>query len=91
MQRVAALIDQGRMRPSGQSEIDRAKADGRWDAAYAAQGSYLLPEDVREEWLAGLGRTERYLAVLPVLKARTPAAREKAITSLRRRANGPAL
>lgn len=28
------LIEQGRMRPGGQAEIDRAKADGRWDAAY---------------------------------------------------------
>ncbi|MEI3865873.1 YdeI/OmpD-associated family protein [Microbacterium sp. CCNWLW134] len=28
------LISEGRMRPAGQHEIDRAKADGRWDAAY---------------------------------------------------------
>jgi len=31
---VARLIEEGRMRPAGQREIDRAKADGRWDAAY---------------------------------------------------------
>lgn len=31
---VARLIAEGRMRPEGQREIDRAKADGRWDAAY---------------------------------------------------------
>jgi uncharacterized protein YdeI (YjbR/CyaY-like superfamily) len=31
---VARLIDEGRMRPAGQAEIDRAKADGRWEAAY---------------------------------------------------------
>lgn len=31
---VTRLIDEGRMRPEGQREIDRAKADGRWDAAY---------------------------------------------------------
>ncbi|WP_232677927.1 YdeI family protein [Nocardioides sp. R-C-SC26] len=30
--RVATLIETGRMRPAGQAEIDRAKADGRWDA-----------------------------------------------------------
>jgi len=41
-----------------------------------------------EAWLEGLGRTERYLAVLPVLKARTAASREKAITRLRDRASG---
>src|SRR5215207_1082640 len=31
---VARLIAEGRMTPAGQAEIDRAKADGRWDAAY---------------------------------------------------------
>ncbi|KRB36916.1 YdeI/OmpD-associated family protein [Microbacterium sp. Root180] len=31
---VARLIEEGRMRPQGQHEIDRAKADGRWDSAY---------------------------------------------------------
>ena len=31
---VARLIAEGRMRPGGQAEIDRAQADGRWDAAY---------------------------------------------------------
>ena len=31
---VTRLIDEGRMRPEGQLEIDRAKADGRWDRAY---------------------------------------------------------
>jgi uncharacterized protein YdeI (YjbR/CyaY-like superfamily) len=31
---VTRLIEEGRMRPQGQHEIDRAKADGRWDSAY---------------------------------------------------------
>jgi uncharacterized protein YdeI (YjbR/CyaY-like superfamily) len=31
---VARLIGDGRMQPAGQAEIDRAKTDGRWDAAY---------------------------------------------------------
>lgn len=83
--RVARLDAENRMRPSGWAEVERAKADGRWDAAYAAQASYELPADVDEAWLDGLGRTERYLAVLPVLKARTEAARAKAINALRGR------
>lgn len=91
VERVAELTAAGRMRQAGLAEVDRAKADGRWAAAYAPQASYELPDDVDEAWLDGLGRTERYLAVLPVLKARTPAARDKAITALRRRASGPAL
>jgi uncharacterized protein YdeI (YjbR/CyaY-like superfamily) len=32
--KVAALTRAGRMRPPGQAEVDAAKADGRWDAAY---------------------------------------------------------
>ena len=35
------------MRPSGQAEIDAAKSDGRWDAAYASQGSATVPDDLR--------------------------------------------
>jgi uncharacterized protein YdeI (YjbR/CyaY-like superfamily) len=41
---VARLIDEGRMRPGGQAEIDRAKADGRWDAAYRVKGAEPTPE-----------------------------------------------
>jgi uncharacterized protein YdeI (YjbR/CyaY-like superfamily) len=43
---VEALIAQGRMRPAGQAEIDRAKADGRWDAAYR-QKDNPVPDDLR--------------------------------------------
>jgi len=41
---VARLIDEGRMRPGGQAEIDRAKADGRWDAAYRVKDAVPSPE-----------------------------------------------
>lgn len=44
---VAALIEQGRMRPRGQSEIDKAKADGRWDRAYQGQTTAQVPEDLQ--------------------------------------------
>ncbi|WP_313818536.1 hypothetical protein, partial [Citricoccus sp.] len=43
---VAELIEQGRMRPRGQAEIDRAKADGRWDRAYAGPATAEVPEDL---------------------------------------------
>ncbi len=32
--RVTVLLEQGRMRPAGLREVEAAKADGRWDAAY---------------------------------------------------------
>jgi uncharacterized protein YdeI (YjbR/CyaY-like superfamily) len=40
------LIAQGRMRPAGVAEIERAKADGRWDAAYSGQASAAVPADL---------------------------------------------
>ena len=43
---VARLLADGRMRPGGQAEIDRAKADGRWDAAYQVKDA-PVPEALR--------------------------------------------
>jgi uncharacterized protein YdeI (YjbR/CyaY-like superfamily) len=43
---VERLIAEGRMRPAGQAEIDRAKADGRWDAAYRAKDA-AAPADLQ--------------------------------------------
>ena len=35
------------MRPRGQEEIDKAKADGRWDRAYQGQATAQAPEDLQ--------------------------------------------
>ncbi|MGZ4516611.1 MAG: YdeI/OmpD-associated family protein [Mycobacteriaceae bacterium] len=43
---VARLSAEGRMRPAGQAAADAAKADGRWDKAYAGQGSATMPADL---------------------------------------------
>ncbi len=43
---VERLIAEGRMREGGQAEIDRAKADGRWDAAYRVKDA-PVPDDLR--------------------------------------------
>ena len=44
---VARLTAAGRMRPPGLAEVERAKADGRWDAAYPGQASARVPDDLR--------------------------------------------
>ncbi|MGW1271994.1 YdeI/OmpD-associated family protein [Streptomyces sp. NPDC002491] len=44
--KVAALVEQGRMRPAGQAEVDRAKADGRWEAAYDGAKTATVPDDL---------------------------------------------
>jgi uncharacterized protein YdeI (YjbR/CyaY-like superfamily) len=46
-ERATRLIEEGRMRPAGLREVERAKADGRWDAAYDAQSKATVPDDLR--------------------------------------------
>jgi uncharacterized protein YdeI (YjbR/CyaY-like superfamily) len=46
--KAEALIADGRMRPAGQREVDLARADGRWDAAYAGQRASAVPDDLRQ-------------------------------------------
>jgi uncharacterized protein YdeI (YjbR/CyaY-like superfamily) len=44
-QHAERLIKEGRMRSPGQAEIDRAKADGRWDRAYDSPSTMTVPDD----------------------------------------------
>jgi uncharacterized protein YdeI (YjbR/CyaY-like superfamily) len=41
------LIASGAMQPAGLAEVERAKADGRWDAAYDAPSTATVPDDLR--------------------------------------------
>ncbi len=43
--RAQELVALGRMRPAGLKEMERAKKDGRWDAAYPAQSTAQVPDD----------------------------------------------
>src|SRR5256712_13406712 len=40
------LISEGRMHPAGVAEIERAKSDGRWQAAYHGQATIEVPDDL---------------------------------------------
>ncbi|VVE67029.1 bacteriocin-protection protein [Pandoraea anapnoica] len=46
-ERAEALIATGRMRPSGMREIEKAKADGRWQAAYDSPKNSVVPDDLQ--------------------------------------------
>lgn len=46
--RAEELIAAGRMRPRGLAEVERAKADGRWAAAYAPASTAKVPDDLAE-------------------------------------------
>ena len=43
---VARLVSEGRMTPAGTAEVERAKADGRWEAAYAGPATVEVPSDL---------------------------------------------
>src|SRR6266481_4564332 len=45
--RALQLVELKRMRPAGLNEIERAKKDGRWEAAYAPQSTAQVPDDLR--------------------------------------------
>lgn len=60
---VARLIDEGRMRSRGQAEIDRAKGDGRWEAAYAGSKDIEVPAELA----AALGSSPRAAAMFEIL------------------------
>jgi uncharacterized protein YdeI (YjbR/CyaY-like superfamily) len=60
---ATALIAAGRMEPSGLREVERAKADGRWDAAYDAPSGATVPEDLQAA-LDADGRAAAFFATL---------------------------
>lgn len=88
---VATLIADGRMRPRGQAEIDRAKADGRWDRAYAGAATATVPEDLAAALGASpaaagqferLNANNRYAVLHRVATAPSPTARANRLAKL---------
>lgn len=88
---VAELVGTGRMRPRGLAEVDRAKADGRWDRAYAGARTAEVPDDLRAALdaapsaaalFADLDGTNRYAVLHRVLTAPSAAARANRIAKL---------
>lgn len=85
-EKVEGLIGAGRMRPAGMAEVDAAKADGRWEAAYEGQGTARVPADlqreldsrpVAREFFARLDSANRYAIVYRLDEAKRPETRER--------------
>jgi uncharacterized protein YdeI (YjbR/CyaY-like superfamily) len=57
---VSRLIREGRMQPAGLSQVERAKADGRWDAAYGGQAALVVPDDLAAALAADPGAREMF-------------------------------
>jgi uncharacterized protein YdeI (YjbR/CyaY-like superfamily) len=89
--RAEALIAAGRMQPSGQAEIDRAKADGRWDAAYDSARTAAMPADLQAAldaqpkagaFFSTLDAANRYAVLWRVQTAKKPETRARRIETL---------
>ena len=78
---VARLAASGRMHPAGQAEVDRAKADGRWSAAYAGPATAEVPPDL----LAALAANPRAQAMFEILTSQNRYAVIMRITDAKRR------
>ena len=86
--KVEALIAAGRMKAAGLAEIERAKADGRWDAAYDSPSTATVPEDLREKldenpkaaaFFEALNSTNRYAILYQIQDAKRPETRARRI------------
>jgi uncharacterized protein YdeI (YjbR/CyaY-like superfamily) len=62
-QKALALIEAGRMKPAGLKEVERAKQDGRWDAAYDSFSGGTVPSDLQAA-LDGNERAKAFFAAL---------------------------
>ena len=88
---VEALILAGRMRPTGLAAVDAARADGRWDRAYAGSATITVPDDLAAALAAepaaqkefeALDGANRYAVLWRVHTAASDATRAKRIASL---------
>jgi uncharacterized protein YdeI (YjbR/CyaY-like superfamily) len=87
---VEALIEAGRMHPAGLAAVDAARADGRWERAYAGSKDITVPDDLAEALAAdpkvraefeSLDGANRYAILWRVHTAATPATRAKRIAA----------
>jgi uncharacterized protein YdeI (YjbR/CyaY-like superfamily) len=87
-QKAAGLIEEGRMRPAGMVQVDAARADGRWDAAYEPQSRATVPDDLRRaldrnpaaaEFFATLAGARRYAFLYRLHNVRDPQRRAQRI------------
>lgn len=85
-EKAEALIAAEKMRPTGLAEVEAAKADGRWEAAYEGQRTAQVPPDLQreldanpaaKEFFAGLDSANRYAILYRLNDAKKPETRER--------------
>jgi uncharacterized protein YdeI (YjbR/CyaY-like superfamily) len=87
-EKVEKLLEAGRMKFAGLREVERAKSDGRWDAAYEAQSRAMVPDDLRRElemnkvareFFDTLDSRNRYAILYQIQDAKKPETRARRI------------
>jgi uncharacterized protein YdeI (YjbR/CyaY-like superfamily) len=87
-QKAEALIAAGRMQSAGLAEVESARADGRWDAAYAGSRSITVPDDlaaalaanpVAAEFFATLNSVNRFAILYRIGTVKRPETRARKI------------
>jgi uncharacterized protein YdeI (YjbR/CyaY-like superfamily) len=88
VEKATALIDKGRMKPSGLEQVERAKQDGRWESAYEPPSRAVVPEDLQREldrnpdaraFFETLKSPNRYAILFRIKDAKRPETRAKRI------------
>ncbi|CAN5149420.1 YdeI/OmpD-associated family protein [soil metagenome] len=78
---IEKLIAEGKMKPRGMREVEAAKADGRWDQAYAPQSTATVPEDLQaaidaspraKEFFSTLKGASRYAFIFRLISVTDP-------------------
>ncbi len=85
---IARLTEAGRMKPSGMLQVELAKADGRWDAAYDSAKTATVPDDFQAamnsvpkaaEFFVTLKQSERYAMLYRLQTVKRQETRERKI------------
>jgi uncharacterized protein YdeI (YjbR/CyaY-like superfamily) len=86
--KALALIARSEMQPAGLREVERAQADGRWEAAYEPPSAMTVPDDLQAAlagnpaaaaFFAALDRTNRYAILHRIQTAKKPETRSRRI------------
>ena len=84
--KVEELARQGRMKPAGLAQVELAKEDGRWEAAYASPANAEVPEDLQNaldanpkaaEFFATLNKSNRFAILYQLQDAKKPETRTR--------------
>lgn len=87
-EKAEALVSAEKMRPAGQVAIDRAKQNGRWDAAYSSASAATVPEDLQQaldanpeagKFFASLNGQNRYAILFRVQNVKRAETRARKI------------